>query len=171
MVGCQIQIGSTCLACQNSYFFGTEGVCILKKKYPSWGSIMPPLKSSGGPLRYAHLPEVVSGCMVWQGSICVGCQPRNHPSNGICVAVDYRCGDYQPLSGACITCISGFYQNYQNPRMQCLALSVGCEAANEIGECLSCTANYDLAAGKCESKVVKPPTTQATNVRRPFWAP
>lgn len=108
----QTGLNGSCVVC-NSQYYNSNGKCLpnnplCAKSDPSNGQCLSCL--NGFVLSTGNcIASTNQYCRVFSGPNCLECLNRYYlNSNGICVAVSSLCINYNNLTGACISCISGY---------------------------------------------------------------
>jgi hypothetical protein len=109
-----------CLSCSASYYLSGE-ICVLRVVIPNCYTAV-------------------------NSTYCSQCANGYVQLNGNCYAQIQFCVSYNPATGSCAICNTGYYLSTQNI---CVILPNNCLTCNSNGVCTNCAAGYIAASGQC----------------------
>ena len=156
---------NVCIQCFTGYALSSTGTCLYNttcppRQYYSFGICYPVNINCGSfdvftgaclnctdPLRY-----VVNGSCIINPALVVNCTARQYKVNNRCFDVSPLCGNFDPNTGGCTSCIAGY--DLAVASGTCFPRTVTCTSTqyNNNGVCTDIPANcvsFDAVSRKC----------------------
>jgi len=151
---CLTWSGSTCTACQDGYYFGSNGICIALASVCGTYNVNTGACTScpsgyvlfNGVCWSLSMPTPPNPfCSYFNGIFCTNCYPGYYLAAGVCIPANPYCLTYNMIGGACLTCPPGYYLS----GIYCYVSDPNCATWNMNGTCTACYNGFVLWGVTC----------------------